>query len=327
MEERLDWGTQNFDNAFQKINKFVTVSERREYTEHYNNVMQYIVAKLRERNTLFNSMFRTFELGGSYADGLKVAKPDEFDTDVILKLPGSAIRITKCPSKKDFVQIQILNKENSDLVRLMDEDGFLLQNEVLKWFTSILDMVLYAETYENNVFNLITRGVRYEVKKSQSGPALTLKVKVPERFNEAGLPIRFDMDIVVSFLFERNDWIAAKPYPEGVKQDFYNWTAIPKPDCSAPISRGFRASYRTIERDLINGRGKFKQVLRLFKKFRDTHGEGLSNLKSYHIKTIFMLFDERLKRSGENEFWDKNSTTKIFVMVYNLSSYVKFYVK
>lgn len=86
------------------------------------------------------------------------------------------------------------------------------------------------------MLTLVIDDVRYEVKKSQTGPALTLKVKVPEQFSSDGYPIEFDMDIVVSFLFERNNWVAAKPYPVAVHPN-YHWTAIPKPDFSAPVSR------------------------------------------------------------------------------------------
>lgn len=315
MDDSLNWGSLNFDPIFQRINTFVKVTEREEYTKHYDNVLQYITTKLKEKNDLFKKMFRRYELGGSYADNLKVSKPDEFDTDIILKLPGHPIAVTKCTYKKDFVQIRFPNRETGDLVKLTDDDGYLLQNRVLNWFISILDTVLLAETYENNVFNLIIRGNRYEVTKTQSGPALTLKVKVSNRYDKAGHQMKFDMDIVVSFLFERSDWIATKPYPGEISETKYHWTAIPKPDRLIPISRGFRASYRAIERDLINNRGKFKQVLRLFKKLRDTQGKGLVNLKSYHLKTVFMLFDEHLKQCNERDFWDKNSTTKIFVMV------------
>lgn len=77
-------------------------------------------------------MYQRYELGGSIADRLKVAKPDEFDTDIVLKLPRrSSIQITKCISKKDFIQIRLMNnKVNSELEILMDNDGYLLQNEV-----------------------------------------------------------------------------------------------------------------------------------------------------------------------------------------------------
>lgn len=38
-------------------------------------------------NPLFANLFESFLFGGSYYDGLKVGKPDEFDLDLRLVLP------------------------------------------------------------------------------------------------------------------------------------------------------------------------------------------------------------------------------------------------
>lgn len=81
---------ENFEQVCQKINKFITVTDRQLYTNHYDRVLYYVRDRLKEQNQLFRIMFNGFEKGGSYPDDLKVAKPNEFDTVVKLKWPLDA---------------------------------------------------------------------------------------------------------------------------------------------------------------------------------------------------------------------------------------------
>lgn len=49
---------------------------------------------MKEEDVLFKAMYRRISGAGSYYDGLKVGKPDEFDVDVVIRLPISYKEIT-----------------------------------------------------------------------------------------------------------------------------------------------------------------------------------------------------------------------------------------
>lgn len=311
--KELDWKEQDLDQTFNKIIGQVSVKEKQAYTPHYNNVIKHVVNEFKKKNDLFKSMFHTPELGGSCADNVKVGLPDEFDADFILKLP-SRLKILKSESRKDYLTIFLEDEVSGELAKLM-KDGYLSQNKVLDWMKGILNLVFPCPTNENS-FSM--NDFVYDVKKSQTSPAMTLKVRVPKETNMAGDVIAFNVDIVVSFLIKNDGeddiWIATTKYPSRVKKSIH-WIAISKPDKSNPASLEFRASYRAIEKHLLYNRGKLKDTIRLFKDMRNIHGEGLTNLRSYHIKTMFMLYDQELVDTNNERFWDTASRTKCFITV------------
>lgn len=310
----MNWGTQTFDEAFKKINKVVTVKECESYTKHYDAVLLYMFNKFKT-NDLFKYLSRGApELGGSYANRLKTILPDDFDTNIIFKLPKeSGAFVSKSRTKKDLVEIRLGNNVHVDLKKLMDSERYLLQNKLFNWFKSIFYKVLNAESnFLRMIYNLNINGVNYHVKTSERGPALILKVELPNENNTAGDPISFDINIVASFLFDKTDWKGTEPYPTRIPNNSLQWAAIPTNSLDA---RGFRASYRTIERDLIHNHDKMKSVIRLMKKMRDTHGYGMVNFSSYYIDTIFMLYDEELIKNGNENFWMNSSITKVFETV------------
>lgn len=52
-------------------------------------VKQKLIEGLKEQSPLFNKLFKEIAWTGSYYEGLKISYPDEFDLNVILKLPVS----------------------------------------------------------------------------------------------------------------------------------------------------------------------------------------------------------------------------------------------
>lgn len=69
-----------------QLNGFITVKEKKEYTQHYDRILSYFMNEMKTKDELFKLMYNGFKLSGSYASNLKVSKPNEFDTIIILKL-------------------------------------------------------------------------------------------------------------------------------------------------------------------------------------------------------------------------------------------------
>lgn len=92
----------------------------------------------------FAQMFQETRIGGSVGDGLKVIVPDEYDLDMVLKLPKC---FTVYPSNiPGYVHL----KEKYNLRRIKylpdylkdTEDSYLLPKQLLSWNQSLLNRAL-----------------------------------------------------------------------------------------------------------------------------------------------------------------------------------------
>lgn len=63
---------------------------------------------MKESDTLFKTLYERTFYGGSYYDGLKVAKPEEYDLDLILNIPAIVEPTVVVSDKPGFVHIEIL---------------------------------------------------------------------------------------------------------------------------------------------------------------------------------------------------------------------------
>jgi cyclic GMP-AMP synthase len=50
-------------------------------------VLDHLVELMKQEDVLFSRIYRRICGAGSYYDGLKVGKPEEFDMDIVLRLP------------------------------------------------------------------------------------------------------------------------------------------------------------------------------------------------------------------------------------------------
>jgi len=148
----------NFEEAIQKINKFVTFQEhdRKNYMDDFDAITKYIISKLKQSDEVFNKLCKGNFFQGSYADNLKVSKPDEYDIVIHLKLPQMTYaNITADPSKPGYVNInilQVLEKLRQDqpiwkqihkrLKNSVDSKGFLDQKKISSWFESMMTKIL-----------------------------------------------------------------------------------------------------------------------------------------------------------------------------------------
>lgn len=302
----------------EKCNEFINLDpiERQVFTAHYDRIRVYVIDEMRRVDDLFNKIFRETQLSGSYADKLKVSKPNEYDVLMILELPVDRVTV----GKLGYVQIKLAQHWRNGLQGISDHDGFLIQNRVLEWLRRIVQRI-----FPNPSHPITIENYSYKVSRSVSGPANNLKIQCCGVSNSEN--DKFSIDLVAALEFTVKDvWKADVDIP---KKLFLHesWNAVPKPRKSTQknprsrvysqqnstadtlrkrywrnqnINRNWICSYAAIERELIHGVNSIKPLIRIFKKIRDTHE--ITNLKSYYIKQIFihqlMLEDA--------EYWDRS---------------------
>lgn len=72
---------------------------------------------MRQKDKLFNKLYKHMFFGGSYYDGLKVGSPNEYDIDLILKFPPkddicNVNEVEICTSNKPgFVHLYLHNRK------------------------------------------------------------------------------------------------------------------------------------------------------------------------------------------------------------------------
>jgi hypothetical protein len=50
-------------------------------------VLEHLILRMKEQDALFKRVYSRICGAGSYYDGLKVGKPEEFDMDIVIRLP------------------------------------------------------------------------------------------------------------------------------------------------------------------------------------------------------------------------------------------------
>lgn len=61
---------------------------------------------------MFERMFTTIYFGGSFYDGLKIGEPEEYDCDLLMKIPLYAkSQVTMSEENPGYVQVQLTNME------------------------------------------------------------------------------------------------------------------------------------------------------------------------------------------------------------------------
>lgn len=69
--------------------------------------MTQIVQKMKQKDLLFNRLYRRVFYGGSYYDGLKIEQPEEYDLDLLLALPVLANATVTASKVAGFVKVQL----------------------------------------------------------------------------------------------------------------------------------------------------------------------------------------------------------------------------
>ncbi|KAJ6641376.1 Cyclic GMP-AMP synthase-like receptor 1 [Pseudolycoriella hygida] len=198
------------------------------YRQHFDNVTCYVVQCMSAKDTLFAKLFQMLQIAGSYADDIKVSAPDEFDVLVLLKFPKPIPRA----SSPGYITINIsegmntwMNWLKGDIEkykRFIDNDGYLIQDQILDWLRTLVREIL---SEHRNSFKI--NGSEYNVHQQNSGPAVTLNVRVMKGSSQQG---QFSIDLVPALQFQSSQaWVADCPPSLPLRHDRF-WNAIPKPN-------------------------------------------------------------------------------------------------
>ncbi|XP_055374266.1 cyclic GMP-AMP synthase-like receptor isoform X3 [Condylostylus longicornis] len=316
--------SKNLDNAFHKINRFISFEpgDRKIYMEDLECITKFIIGKLKNHDKVFEKLYNGHYFQGSYMDNLKIKKPDEYDIIIQMKLPKFDLAIiTADPNKAGNVLIDITkiletmpkntathNEIYKRLTKSTDEFNFLDQKKISSWFQSMFYNILG----NNSTVHLNINGTDYKLDRKVCGPAQTIKI-----YNKYK-NISISIDYVPAFIFTESQWVAKR----GVLNEYsFGWLAIPKPDYARHNDKkpnlSFRSSFSTIEREMIWGENQLKNVCKLIKKLRDRWN--IQNLKSYHIKTLFLWENEIQNKT----FWNKPTSYLFMHMFQRLVEGVK----
>lgn len=287
------------DTVFNMINKmFISLDkdEIRRNNIFLHQIMETLINLMKQKDTLFAKAYRNIIFCGSFYKGTKVSNPNEFDLNIILKLPIKYDELNFYSDYPAFTKIQVenglcmdsfqsnlSNTEKKTLLSFMTEN-YINPDKFRQWFESILSKVV------RNEFPLIVnKWCSFRIKKS--GPAFTLMLNINEQI------WNMDVDIVPALLF-KNDVFDGSTIEMDKLQNCQNktWFAIApltKFDSSEKKYLHWRHSFYYQEREILSKYGRIKPVIRQMKKLRDV--QNWQNLASYYIETLCMNNLEELE--------------------------------
>ncbi|KAK3921360.1 Cyclic GMP-AMP synthase, partial [Frankliniella fusca] len=321
------------DVVLQYVNKkYISLNDfdHRVYAEHLTTVLKELVQLMKNKDALFNKLYVKEHFAGSYPDGLKIGKPEEYDMNLIIKLPVDHSKLKFETDTPSFIMIkgeEVFCGEPSlppEFSRWVDAEGYLLQTKFREWMEGVLtkafDGLPYHECAEGNTRCLKVEKQKgeeqeYKIRYKKSGPAITVKVTTPD--NKL-----IDVDLVPAFQFGHPIWPeSVLPLPKSCNKK--SWMAIPKPkklkegeEPKPNDAREWRMSFLDQERELLSGTGTVKPTIKLLKKLRDASNIKLS---SYAIKTVILM--EMSVR--ESEFWKNRGTYLFLYMLHRLAEKIK----
>ncbi|XP_069686321.1 cyclic GMP-AMP synthase-like receptor isoform X1 [Periplaneta americana] len=315
------------------------------YGDHFTKVLTQLIELMKQEDALFKAIYSRLCGAGSYYDGLKVGKPEEYDMDVVMRLPinyndiiidnsGVPAAFTKVKITKGMDQLR-QHPEWTSKYRYMDswrnKDDYLLETEFRKWIESVVNKALNTlKQKKSNCYELVLENpdglgekTPYQISLTKSGPAMTFNIIIPPD------NAKVDVDFVPVIEFTHPKW---PPHhvrslsPNLIAAKRTSWFIVPKPKKGNTDGTLWRLAFHEQEREMINDKGVLKPVCRLLKKFRDTQG---INIASYYLKTLFLwevdirgrefwtqkqgflfmhmlkVFRDKLQQKSINYYWDK----------------------
>lgn len=276
------------------------LSKDNDITERNKSILKDLLEGLcKEMNNdrLFALIFNRLYYTGSSYEGLRIRQADEFDINLVMKLPVQEddfklvakrpghVSYTLTTVCKERLQETMKGPEMQSLFGLFSKDLKFHPLLWQKWLQSVMDKALGAYTPPNGV----------ELKVRQSGPARTLLVHLSD-----GGRIDIDLVPVLEHNFKclpanvpRHEW-----FEEVLNEDDKKWFMVPKPPKDDDTL--WRIHFPDAEKKLIKDLGCIKPTIRLIKALRDKHKWPLS---SYSIKTVVMhhRLEKRDKVYWQNE--------------------------
>ncbi|KAG0439596.1 hypothetical protein HPB47_016588 [Ixodes persulcatus] len=293
-------------HASLKLNKEVTATN----VAILKTLLDDICNQMKQKDPLFDLLFNRLEYTGSYYDGLRTKKADEFDINLVLNLPFKKDEFTVsdgcpgyvCYNVSQAAEHRLLRKGDMKWVPLLlkwiDAEKRLVPDRVKRWLQSVFDRFLRTYIVPSGSCSSVDK-----IQPSQHGPAKTFYIILKN-----GLQIDVDLVPVIEFCYPS--------WPEGIqKKDWManmfskdrNWFLIPKPP--TPNSHLWRLHFPNIEKKLIKDYGCVKPIIRLLKAMRDSYKW---NLSSYSLKTFVM---SQLVENYDAQYWHPDNQGMLFVRV------------
>ncbi|KAF7270630.1 hypothetical protein GWI33_016426 [Rhynchophorus ferrugineus] len=291
------------------------------------NFLDEFIPAMREADDLFNQLYTELYYGGSYYDGLKITKPNEYDLDLKLVIPkhiNSQVRVDE--KRPGYVQITFFNPYNRylaatdkptrvsntsrpkklrfrDLFSLVDRDRYLNTPRVLNWMKSVVQNTI-------NGYSAATFGKdSVRVRMTNGGPAITLSLTGSTIDDEISL------DLVPCFVLPQSQWPGA-PFRRNNVPHKTNFFAVSKPLKEPHTDRYCRLSFQEQEGQLIKGKAFLKPAVKLLKRIRDKYNHPIP---SYYIKTVALwMVDEK-----DKAFWSSSLTDVFTEMLRRYNRYLK----
>nr|XP_034191383.1 uncharacterized protein LOC117609317 isoform X1 [Osmia lignaria] len=310
------------DTVFNLINKmFITLqdSEIKRNNVYLELVVKTLIERMKSMNSLFEKAYKEIIFCGSFYKGTKVGHPNEFDLNIILKLPIICDSINFSQVEPAF--IQILVKENSfasnynnlsnkeqRLLRTFMYNGFLNPDKFRQWVEGIISKVIselprvgdkHCLEVKNVSANFTTR-----IKVKKSGPAFTLMLNIPQENDE------IHIDLVPALAFNihlLNGYFKKLTELHGYQNKTCYAIPLPLKDINSDATH-WRLSFCNQEKELLSKYGRIKPIIRQMKKLRDM--QNWKSIASYFIETLFL---NTLNKSEMD--LDKIPSTLLFYMM------------
>nr|NP_788360.2 cGAS-like receptor 1 [Drosophila melanogaster]A1ZA55.2 RecName: Full=Cyclic GMP-AMP synthase-like receptor 1; Short=cGLR1 [Drosophila melanogaster]AAO41387.2 cGAS-like receptor 1 [Drosophila melanogaster] len=276
----------NLENIVnQATAQYVKIKEHREpYTAHYNALKDKVYSEWKS-SAVLGKLLKGSTLCGGYGDKLKVSIPDEFDLLIHLVFPENDKIIVKADASKpgnvildmtkvmEIIGSQEHNKPVFDrLQKIVNNKKQLLEDKLNSFLESIMTQTLNKMGNQIEVAGRISH-----LQYKKCGPAHTIFVKGS---------CKYSVDFVPAIRLSAAQVVLAPEQRIHFGETLY-WDAIPKPMKPAKTDNtSFTSSFYEAERRLLYGKQFLKPAIRLMKQNRNVKNK--ANLKSYHIKTLFL---------------------------------------
>lgn len=292
----------------QKINKkFVRIDDnvRRKNVECFMACTDELIRRMKEVSWTFSDLFQEIRYTGSYYEGSRVKEANEFDVNLVLRVPFDIDIYEGNRTPRGYVQLLVTQSiiqtyRNRGQIEWLLSDGFINAQLVRNWLEGVVASVFgrQQQIIVNNRFSfrILTK----------SGPAVTLRMQRIDAYKRAQL---IDVDFVPVFEFQYPIWpTKTRPFPASCYKTT-KWCVTPKVQYNPS---DWRLCFAFLEKDMLHGDDKthLKNVYRLMKRLRDS-SVNFKNLKSYHIKTLFLWKVHQLNPRK----WKNNSVGQLFMMM------------
>ncbi|XP_065287290.1 cyclic GMP-AMP synthase-like receptor isoform X2 [Dermacentor albipictus] len=288
----------NMQRLHKALSKDNNITERNKSI--LNKLLKDLCEEMKKENRLFALIFNRLYYTGSSYEGLRIRQADEFDINLVMKLPveeDDFKLVAETPGHVSYTLTRVCYERLLETMKGPEIKSFcdVFSNDLKfqpllwqQWLQSVMDKAreayrLQHEKEDSEYFELTVR---------QSGPAWTLLVHLSDGS-------QIDIDLVPVLEHDFNCLPANVPrqkwFEELLEKNDKKWFMVPKPP--KDNQNLWRIHFPNAEKKLIKHLGCIKPTIRFLKALRDKQKWPLS---SYSIKTVVM--HHRLE-NRENVYW------------------------